>query len=431
LCIACGIALIFAEIFVRTFPYRFAQYLFPSTVTYKKDKDIGYVFTPNQKSIFCSECFRIYPLTTNSLGFRDNEWGGQGGFKIGILGNSFLMAREVSDDNTASFILEKILNKEVLNSAISGHGTVTQLAIYKKLLRPHRPNITILFFTIGNDIHDNSCELISMLHYPKTQPCGYIIDGKTKININFNYLEKSEPLNLKKRIKEFIKNHFLSLLVINRFIFQKSYTVFHRDELIEREIWSWQVYIPPKTKVWQDAWKITEEAIADLKKEVESDKGRLLIVPIPQYIVTSKTWERAFKKYWRIVKIPDDFDPLYPTKRLKDICRKYNIALLELDQDFQQYRDSFNLKEPYFSYWCDGHYNPLGQFLISYLIAKYLIGQNWIPLENEEKERLLKKIERGLNLSPQEILGKEAQRQIYRRGVYLGVSNISKILNDN
>jgi len=429
LCIGCIIALVFAEILIRTFPNRFARYLYSTNIAFKQDKDVGYIGSPNQKNRYYSNDFMIYPITTNSLGFRDNEWKKQSDFSIGILGDSHMMAREVSDDSTTSFILEKIVNKEVLNSAIGGHGTVTQLEIYKKFLRRFKPNITILFFTKSNDVHDNSCELIKALHYRKTQPCGYIVDGKIVINKSFDYPEILIKQSLKECIREFVKKYFWSLVVLNRFIFEKSDAILHRDVIKERNLYYEQVHMPPTTKIWKDAWRITEKMISDLKKEVELDGSRLLIVSIPDYLEIAKITDKEFKEVNSPVKNLEKLNFVYPSQRLRDMCTKYDIALLEPKEDFQRYRDNFHLGMPYFSYWHDGHYNPVAHFLLANLVAQYLIKQRWIPLTSEEKDKLLYKINKNLDLSPVEILGKEGYRQIYNRKVYLGSSNISEILH--
>lgn len=432
--IGCVITLTLAEIVVRLFPHKFIQYLpLCKDIEYQKDKDVGYTLLPNQKATYCNDCFRIYPIRSNSLGFRDDEWENKPGFKIAVLGDSNMMSMEVAEDSSTPGILEKILNREVLNSAVGGRGTITQVLIYKKFLRPFKPNVVILFFTEGNDIHDNSCELTKMLHYSVSQPCGYMQNGKIKIETNFECPEAKSIGTLSARIKEFIKRHCLSCVAINRFRFKALYRITHRRSLRSRNMCYWQLYCPARTKVWQDAWKITEKALVDLKREVEPEASNFLVVTVPdsEFIKPSDTWEKELKREMGLREIPKDFDPLYPTRRLRNICRRHNILFLELEPYFQRYRDKFNLKYPYFSYRCDPHFNPLGHFLVSYVVARYLIEQNWIPLTDIEKTKLLKKIEQDLNLSPLQILGTEAYRQIYHRGVYLGSSNINKILEDN
>lgn len=429
---SCIVVLILFEIIIRLFPHKFTLYLRSCCdVVFNKDKDIGQISFPGQKATTCRDCYRIYPVEINSLGFRDEEWQeNKEDFKIAILGDSIMIAQEVSQGDYTAAILKKILHKEVFNAAIGGIGTLAELAVYKKFLRPFKPNIVILFFTKANDVHDNSCALSKMLLYDKIQPCGYIVDDKIRIDTNF---ELSQPLgrqDLYCRVKDFIKKHCWSCAVINRFISRRLCGVLFRVDLRKRMLCYWDVYVPAKTKVWQDAWKITESALADLKREIGADGGNLLVVSSCEYINISKTWEREFKRETGLSKIPKDFDPLYPTKRLREICSKYNIALLEMDPYFLQYRDKFHLSYPYFSYWCDGHYSPLGHFLIAHVVARYLIEENWIPLRDKEKGGLLKKISKNLNLSPWEILGKEGYRQIYKRRLYLGSSSISRIMQE-
>lgn len=216
--------------------------------------------------------------------------------------------------------------------------------------------------------------------------------------------------------------------MIHRFIYNKiTYKILHPRN---KDLGYWEVFIPPRRKEYQDAWKITEEILIDFKKEVEADKGKLLVVAIPEYLMTSESWKDQIKKYTGLTKVPKGSDPFYPVSRLKKIVQRQGILFFDLTPYFLKYRDRFNLKYPYFSFWCDGHWNPVGHFLASNLIAKYLIGQVQIPLSEEDKERLSEKIDKNLALSPLDILGEQAYRQIYSHGVYRGSSNISRILEE-
>jgi hypothetical protein len=388
------------------------------------DADLGSLPTPYQKARWSGKCFSIYPIYTNSLGFRGGEWSHSVPFKIAILGDSVLIAQHISETDHTAAVLGRLLRKEILNAALGGRGTLDELSIYRKFVAPLKPNITILFFT-SNDISDNSCELRKVIY--RTDPegsCGYVSNGKINLLGSSCYAQNQDQ-----EIRKSLRTYCFSCVFLKR-----SISSFLKNKGAEVSLDYFFIFRHPKTKAWQEAWKITEYAILELKKEVESTGGKLIIVANAECLRISGTWKDDLKKenMFRKSPPPADLDPFYPVRRLEEFTRQNGIAFLELNAYFLEYRDRFNLKPPYIAYYCDGHLNPVAHFLMAQFVARYLIEKNLIPLTAVEKDRLLKKIERHINLSPQEILGEKAYRQIYNKGgFYLGSSNISKILEDD
>lgn len=414
-----GLSVVFvvAEVILRLFP----KATFPmGSISCEKDMDVGYKFTPNQESFYRTSCFNIYPIRTNSLGFRDNVWDQGRGFKIAVLGDSLMHAREVSEGDHTSAVLEKLLNVEVMNTGVSGYGTVTESLVYKKFLSPLKPEIVILFFTPGNDVANNHCGLTRMTE-TKTlyQACGNVVNDEVKIDYSFRYNDSGPPK--KSFIKNFLKSYCVSCVSINEWI--KRYVSGISYDL------TLPVFTPPKSREWQEAWKITEKTLVDLNNEVKANNGKLIIVPFPDYMMISRNWRDEIREHRGLKEIPKDFDPFYPANRLQGFAQINGIDLLRLDPEFLFYRDKFNLPPPYFSYWCDGHPNPVGHFLASNMVAGYLISNRLVPVSDEEAKVLLGRIEKNISLSPKEILGNEAHSQVYNNGVYRGSSNIGGLLN--
>lgn len=424
-------AFILAEGIVRVSSDKFSYYLFPPVSTFKdalSDAELGYANFRNQRGSWSKECFSIYSVCTNSLGFRGGEWNMAADFKIGILGDSFMMAIEVPEDAHTSFILGKLLKKEILNTGVRRYGTVSEFLAYCKYLKALKANIVILFFHIETDVFDNSCELTKLIYATSKiyKPCACISGGKVEIKTNFDKPEASSVFEKPKSgVKNFLKNNCLSCLVIYRYIYNQYIykLLFPSDKNFL------DVYMPPKNKNWQEAWSITEKILVDLKNEVEQSGGKLLVVAIPGNINLLKG-PRQIERAIGLKHLPEGFDVLYPVKKLEDISRKNSINFLALAPYFIEYKNRFHLKYPYFSYTCEGHWNPLGHFLVSNIVARYLLEHNWIPFLDAERESLLLKLNKNLSLSPEQVLGKEAYNQIYRGGTYLGRSNISKMFSE-
>lgn len=411
------VAFVLSEVILRLFP----KATFPmGSITAEKDMDVGYKFTPNQESFYRSACFNINPILTNSFGFRDNEWKKDRTFRIAVLGDSLMHAREISEGDYTSTILEKLLNVEVMNTGVSGYGTVTESLVYKKFLSPLKPEIVILFFTPGNDVANNHCGLTRMTESKILyQACGNVVKDEVKIDYSFRTSDSGPPK--KSFIKNFLKSYCVSCVSMNELI--KRYVSGISYDL------TLPVFMPPKTLEWQEAWKITEKTLVDLNNEVKANNGKLIIVPFPDYMMISRNWRDEIGEHRGLKEIPKDFDPIYPARRLQDFAWRNGINFLRLDPGFLSYRDRFSLSPPYFSYWCDGHPNPVGHFLASNMVAGYLISNRLVPVSDEEAKVLLGRIEKNITLSPKEILGNEAYGQVYNNGVYRGSSNIGGLLN--
>jgi hypothetical protein len=427
------LAIVIAEIITRLFPYKFMQYFdYKKRFYYQYDKDIGYINAPHQKSCYAKGCFAIYPIYTNSLGFRDKEWTNKPGFKIALLGDSYVSAADNPEDSSPSVILERILHQRVLNAGLGGHGTVTELIAYKKFLRPLKPDLVILFFLAGNDVTDNSCALNETLGNQSFKPCAYLEEGKIKIETKFDELEpQGLPGSFLWRVKQFIKQYCSSCMILYRFSYHKFiYEPKFGPGIKKGLIGYYELYRVSHDKVWEDAWQITAMTLAELKKEVEADGAKLVVVSFIDAFRSKADWLAQYKRQIGFNRLPPGFNPDYPLLRLRQIIQSQGIAFLELGSYFLEYHDKFNLKPPYFSYWCDSHWNPLGHFIASHVVARYLIEHDLVPLSQKAKIKLLRKIEDDLNLPPQEILGDKAYRQIYSHDIYTGSSNIAEILGD-
>src|SRR4030095_2608280 len=109
-----------------------------------------------------------------------------------------------------------------------------------------------------------------------------------------------------------------------------------------------------------------------LQNDVVKNGGILMVVPIPEYIQISRTWENDLKTHYNLDQLPDGFSRERIMNRLVPMLQRHGIPTVDLAQFFRDYRDRFSLPAPYFYYACDGHWNPLGHFLAANLVAKEL-----------------------------------------------------------
>ncbi|RME76137.1 MAG: hypothetical protein D6784_06510 [Chloroflexi bacterium] len=106
-----------------------------------------------------------HELTLNSRGMHDTEHPldkPPGVYRILMLGDSFVQAVQVKEEETAHQVLEDLLNSqnngqqyEVISAGVGGWGTGQQLMYYRTEGRRYRPDMVLLMFFLGNDVKDN------------------------------------------------------------------------------------------------------------------------------------------------------------------------------------------------------------------------------------------------------------------------------------
>jgi len=416
------LALALAELLCRLLPLETAYVRIPVNM----DTRVGFTRGPGGTATSKMRCYDITPITFDSRGFRGEEISAGEHLPIAILGDSFMEAVEVPVGCTSASILQGLLGVKVFNASVASYGTISELFVYRTFVKEHRPSVVLLFFFAGNDVSDNSCELSDLYGEGLARPCGEVPDGEIQWRPSFRDragVSESSP------ISDFLRRHCLSCLVAYRFL---KYDVLHRIQFGDLDLLD-NVFRshPPEQwrKAWDEGWRITEEALVQLRAEVESGGGTLVIVSVPSALIIVPNWQEIFKKAKGLDRLPEDFDPYLPDTRLQTIGSKHGIHVLTLTPEFIEYRDRFQLKDPFLWFLCDAHWNPLGHFVAANVVARFLIEHDLLRMSPEQRERLRTTVQANLRLSPMEVLGRKAYDQIYHGGVYRGASNIDKIVH--
>lgn len=397
--------------------------LLPASVThfrrfpiYQPEPDIGFKYKPSQKAVTEAGCYRIDPVTINSQGFRDTEWPSNVNGGVAILGDSMMEAEQVADTETTSALLRGRLGVPVVNAGVMGFGTFAEKATYEKYLRPLKPSVVVLFFYTGNDITDNACAFNRMSDGRVLKVCGRTTDLGYEVEKGF-FIQGGA-------IREFARTTCMSCRyamqiyadMVSR-IKQKESKALATRPFAEVQF---DVYKPEMSPDIQDAWKLTERALVGLRDEVEKDGSKFVLVTVPEFARVTTNLQQELKDQVRHG-VPSDIDPWKPLQEVEKITQKNNIRLLKLENAFLAYRDQKTLAYPYFSLSCDGHWNPLGHYLASVELSRYLVSEGLIQIK-EDTTSFLEKSQQDLKRDPKEILGEQAAEAVYRGGVYTGNS---------
>jgi hypothetical protein len=120
------------------------------------------------------------PISINSLGLRDREYGPKsaGVRRVLVLGDSVAAGYAVRLESTFLKIAEGLLNErnsdsrwEIINGAVPGYSTKQELALLQSIGWQLDPDIVVLAFYLGNDLADNLRDRGPKPFLPKPQDC--------------------------------------------------------------------------------------------------------------------------------------------------------------------------------------------------------------------------------------------------------------------
>ncbi len=388
------LAFLFLEVMLRILPLKYAD--FQSSFQFVGDKDLGYLPVANQDAAYNIDCLRNPHVKTNSLGFRGPEWTNAKSPKVALLGDSFLLALTVSEKLHIANLLQSATGGEVWNAGVSGYGTYQELLVWRKLLKARKPDITVLFIYLENDIRDNHCGLCRA-EQQLNCPCLSLKEERIVEQMDF---ELRQPTT---GVKALLKENCYSCRLF-RNLTKSEAAKPASGNFFDQESFAYNIYRPGLSKQWDESWEVTDWTLRQLKQECDALGSKLLVVNVPGVIQLATDFGAEMKAQLGNEEVPADFDLNFPIKRLREMTDSAAIPLLDMQPAFLSYRDKHELKNPVFGWCCDGHWNPLGHRLAADLVHNFLVDSAWIEGVKRETPK------------PVEVLGTEMMEEIYSCG---------------
>lgn len=162
---------IFVFIFIFTMTYILGELYVRYCLGFNKntswpmqvDSRIGCYFLPHKELTHSNYMDYCTTELTNSLGFLDREYSKEDlneKIKIAFIGDSFVEAVQVNNNNKSHVVLEKLLNKngekyKTFAFGYSGTGQVNQFMYYQYVAKQFHPDAVVLVF-VSNDFSNNS-----------------------------------------------------------------------------------------------------------------------------------------------------------------------------------------------------------------------------------------------------------------------------------
>lgn len=354
-------------------------------------------------------------VSVNSAGFRGPEWSiakPPDMLRVAVLGDSFTEAPQVAYEQTFCAVAEHVLGGckglgtrkiQVMNFGTDAYGTAQELVTLRRHVWQYSPDMVVLAFFSGNDLRNNS----TVLESDKCRPFYVFEDGKLVLGGPFErsrwfYLScmmrfesrHSQVLNLIGDAKSDIRSKIKSMeagrpstgapagaarapkpaahAMASRFVpvAAGQPAALGHEAGIEDNI-----YHPPATPVWQDAWRVTEGIITMMARETAAHHVPLLVMTLanPPQIYPSPTVRGYYLMTYRST------DIFYPDERIKALGEREGFEVLNLAAPMQAYADEHHV---FLAGFKDtklgvGHWNADGHRVAGELVAEKICEMLW------------------------------------------------------
>lgn len=366
------IALVLAELSLRLIGFGYP-------VFYTYDDTVGVALRPGAEGWNRTEGEAFVKISEGGL--RDREHSKKkpsNTIRIAVLGDSMAEALQVPMNATFWSVVERRVRDckafgardvEVLNFGVSGYGTAQELLTLRHRVSDYAPDIVVLAFYPGNDVRNNSRELEPM----KLRPF-FRLEGDDLIQ-DQGFLRDPEYFSYKRTFGA--RQIFFDL---------RTFQLLRRTKAVIEQMTSKEagatrapnaelgldenVFLPPASAPWKDAWALTERLIVRIRDEAAGMGARFLLVSIPIGIQANPD-PKAREQFARRLGASD---LLYPENRLRALAGREKIDVLLLAPLFQAYVEKTRVYLHGFSNTAlgSGHLNENGHRLAGELIAEHI-----------------------------------------------------------
>jgi hypothetical protein len=386
---------VIAEIALRAGGYSYPEF-------YQRDELRGVSLLPGAAGWYRKEGEAYVRI--NSEGLRDHEHAvakPDDTFRIAVIGDSYCEAFPVSLDEAFWSVMGRKLEEcgafpdkriEIINFGVSGYGTASELLTLREKVWKYSPDLVLLAVTTNNDITDNSRALKRTDDYPYFvyQGAQLVLDDSFKNSRSFLFSRSRIG-----RLGAWLRTHSRLVQAITQGsqgfkILRESWRAKRsqdaqpaprassaesgkppeKSDLFARstELGADNlIYLEPNNPVWNDAWRVTEGLIVQMRDEVGRARAKFLVVTLSNgaQVIPNAAQREDFKRRLGIV------DLLYPDNRIKALGFREGFPVITLAPELQSFADQNRVFLHGFGKNIgNGHWNVAGNRVAGELLAK-------------------------------------------------------------
>lgn len=254
-----------------------------------------------------------------------------GAFRVAVLGDSFIEAFQVPDEQTFCAQLERRLQDcpvlagrhvEVLNFGVSGYGTAQELQMLRHYVWPYQPDLVLLAFFPGNDLRNNSAELEPY----KVRPFYRLRSGDLVLDDGFlqhpDYLKaQSAWVRFKVAATDRLRTLQLIYQVRDAWRQRSAVAVAGGGPGVDLA-----ALAEPRDEAWRDAWELTERLLVEMAREAARHQARFWLLTVSSDVQVHPD-DSVRMSACRQLGVEDLF---YADRRLERLGRQHDFAVLNL-----------------------------------------------------------------------------------------------------
>ncbi len=345
---------------------------------YEHDAVLGWKMKANATRVNHTDEFRATE-STNSRGIRGPEYSygkRPNEYRLLVLGDSFAEGYTVNFEELFSEVLKTLLNTgsdhtyyEVVNAGTVGYGTDQELLFYQHEGYKYHADLVILM-CYENDVVDN---VTRREIYGKFKPLFRIEDDELVITKGTAPRDSMpdqsgiapERSDLHKWLAKRSRVYSLVSAGLARPGLSSEQTQTRQSVPDDFRVLS----TVPDADI-ENAWKLTEMLLVELKKRVQDSRASLLVYYVPSiHSVDRELWEATRKKYGMT---GNHWDACEVESRLRRICAQNSIDFIPTIGQFKEKARSLGKSANCFYYPSDAHWNIQGHRFVGEILADYI-----------------------------------------------------------
>ena len=274
---------------------------------------------------------------------------------ISIIGDSYVEALQVSNNNSIGGIVNKDLSNSLkINAYPIGYSgsPLSQYLAFAQMAKDLYNPLIYVFVIIGNDFDESYFKYV-------LSPAYYYYDEN--YNLMHPRLQESSSKNMLQQFSLLIKKSaFVRYFTINNYLTKKIISSIKQNGLLKTLINSFKKNIEEKNIINKDRYEISyrciDQFLIDLNELVDDKEVIFLIDGLRQKIYRNDSLSTDFEKYHSSM---NDY--------LINSSLKYNFSTINLDESFKKH---YKINKKKFNFDIDNHWNELGHEIASEELLK-------------------------------------------------------------
>ena len=300
--------------------------------------------------------------------------------RVALVGDSYIEARQVALEASIGGRLGPDLEAcaagpvEVLSFGVSGFGTAQEYLLYRARVAAYAPHLVVLAFLGGNDVADNHPALQSA----DTARPYFSVDRDDTLVLDASFRE-SESFRARSEVST-----LSSILRSSRLFRALDAVGGHGNGAVRGEIGlSDEVYAPPASDAWRDAWARPEAILRHYAHDVRADGARFAVVALSS--ATQVDPDPEVRERFRVAVHAESLD--YPEQRIAEAGARDGYPVLALPPILRAWAEANDTHLHGFENTAlgTGHWNERGHEIASRELARWLCERGLAARPDRER----------------------------------------------